>query len=105
MLLASTRNSIPAALISLQPRQVMLEMQKMMKKEKKNYASETLENGSNAKTLEPIQEKEKKKNKSRELSRLKALVLQSVASYLDVNGFSKTLSALRSEASLAVRLL
>eukprot|EP00268_Persea_americana_P029844 TRINITY_DN2883_c0_g1_i1.p1 TRINITY_DN2883_c0_g1~~TRINITY_DN2883_c0_g1_i1.p1 ORF type:complete len:484 (-),score=158.10 TRINITY_DN2883_c0_g1_i1:400-1851(-) len=44
----------------------------------------------------------KKKMKSSGFPQLTPLILQSIASYLDVNGFSKTLSALRSEASLEI---
>ncbi|KAH7673824.1 Srp40 C-terminal protein [Dioscorea alata] len=71
------------------PRQIMLE-----KHYKESQAMEK-------KTIKKA-EKEKKEKKHKRKEEVKLTLLNSIASYLERNGFSKTLSALQSEAQLEI---
>ncbi|XP_077253817.1 uncharacterized protein LOC143892819 isoform X2 [Tasmannia lanceolata] len=93
MVFEANRGTTNPALIFFVPRQVLLEKQSM--KNKSSY--ETLENGSTDKTLESKQKKKKSIG-----SRQMTVLLHSIAAYLDSIGFSKTLTALRSESPLEI---
>ncbi|KAJ4958796.1 hypothetical protein NE237_025907 [Protea cynaroides] len=93
-MLTKLEGSTKSAVIAFEPRQVTLAKQNMAKK----LSSETLANDSKDKTLTIEQKLRKSKKKKSMNSSDRAVFFHSIAAYLDLNGFSKTLYAFRSEA-------
>lgn len=96
-MLETSRGSTKSAFIPFEPRQVMLAKQNMAKK----VYSETLENDSSEKALSL--KSNQKKNKKSVNSRAAVVLHQSIAAYLNQNGFSRTLAAFQSEVLSEVR--
>lgn len=83
----------PSVLLLFQPRQVTLANMK----NKKNSSSETLEKDIPDTTIvQKLSQKEKKKKKR--ISKDSSALLLSIANFLELKGFSKTLAAFKSEA-------
>lgn len=92
-MLEAPKSLITSALVSLVPRQIMLASKHQAVSEAKIKDEE----------MKSEKKKKKKKSKAKQSETL-GLLLSSIASFLESNGFDKTLAVFRSEAQIEVRI-